>query len=287
MKRTSLILLLGLLALVIVAGVAWRGQISVPDSARDMFREVSDATITGQVKTAFALSKRISAYEIGVDTKDGMVTLTGQAPSEIDRELAGAIAKDTTGVRQVDNQIRVEPGLKPSDASLRESSRVADLEIHADLRERLAASEHLSGSEIHVSVKDRVVTLTGRVQTPHQKTGVEQLARSLPNVANVANQLNVANPNAAQAETPGVSEQERKDKELANQISFALFIERDNFANVAAIEVENRNGAVTLSGAVASRAERALAERVARGVKGVSVVSNRLSIASNRQALSL
>ncbi|MGH9938435.1 MAG: BON domain-containing protein [Blastocatellia bacterium] len=292
MKRNTLILLLGLLALVVVAGVAWR-QVSVPESAREMWREVSDTTITGQVKTAFALSKRISAYEIGVETKDGVVTLTGQAPTEIDRELAVAIAKDTTGVKQVDNQIRVEPGLKPSDASLRESSRVADLEIHADLRERLAASEHLSsgasgaGNEIHVSVKDRVVTLTGRVQTPQQKAGAEQLARSLPNVVNVANQLNVANPNAAQAETPGVSEQERKDKELANQISFALFIERDNFVNVATIEVENRNGAVTLSGAVASRAERALAERVARGVKGVSVVSNRLSVASNRQAMSL
>jgi len=273
------ILALVILAAVFVYGLQWR--ISVPNSARDMIRDVSDAGITGQVKAAFALSKRISAYEIGVDTKDGVVTLTGQAPSEIDRELAGNVAKDTTGVKQVDNQIRVEPGLKPSDASVRESSRVADLEIHADLRERMSASEYLSGSagnEIHVSVKDRVITLTGRTQTPQQKTGAEQLARSLPNVADVVNQLTVANPGAAQAETPGVSERENKDKELANQVSFALFNERDNFTNMGTIKAESRNGAVTLSGTVASRAERALAERVARGVKGVSSVSNRLAV---------
>ncbi len=278
MKRNTLILLLGLLALVAIVGVAWQLRISVPGSASEALREVTDATITGQVKTAFALSKRISAYEINVDTKDGVVTLKGQVPSEIDRELAGSVAKDTTGVNQVDNQLLVEPGLKPSDASLRESSRVADLEIHADLRERLAASKHLSGSEIQVSVKDRVVTLTGKTQTPQQRAGAEQLARSLPNVANVVNQLTVINPGAAQSETPGVSEQVSKDKELANQVSFALFIERDNFANVGAIKAESRNGEVTLSGTVTSRSERALAERVARGVNGVSGVSNRLAV---------
>jgi hyperosmotically inducible protein len=243
-----------------------------------VIRDVSDAGITAQVKAAFALSKRISAYEIGVETKNGVVTLTGQAPSEVDRQMAGDVAKDTTGVKQVDNQIRVEPGLKPSDASLRENARVTDLEIHANLRERLAASEYLSGNEINVSVKDRVVTLAGRTQTQQQKTGVEQLARSLSNVADVVNQLTVTNPGAAQAETPGVSERESKDKELANQVLFALFNERDNFTNLGTIKVESRNGAVTLSGAVPSRAERALAERVARGVKGVSSVSNRLSV---------
>ena len=278
MSRITLILILGLLAMVAIAGVAWRWQLIIPDSARDVLREVTDATITGQVKTAFAISKRISAYEVSVTTKDGVVTLTGQVPSEIDKELAGDVAKDTTGVKQVDNKLRVEPGLKPSDASLRESSRVADLEIYADLRERLVASKYLSGSEIQVSVKDRVVTLTGRTHTPQQKTGAEQLARSLPNVVNVVNQLTVANPGAGQAETPGVSEQVSKDKELANQVSFALFIERDNFVNVGAIKAESRNGDVTLSGAVTSRAERALAERVARGVNGVSSVSNRLTV---------
>jgi hyperosmotically inducible periplasmic protein len=270
-------ILIAILALVVLGAIfvyGWRWQIIVPNSAREVIRDVSDAGITAQVKAAFALSKRISAYEIGVETKGGVVTLTGQAPSEIDRELAGNVARDTTGVKQVDNQIRVEPGLKPSDASLRESARVTDLEIHAYLRERLAASEFLSGNEINVSVKDRVVTLTGRTQTPQQKTDVEQLARSIPNVANVVNQLSVANP-GAQSET---SERESKDKELANQVLFALFNERDNFTNLGTIQVVSRNGAVTLSGAVSSRAERALAERVARGVKGVSSVSNRLTV---------
>lgn len=270
-------ILIAVLALVVLGAIfvyGWRGQFAVPDSAREVIRDVSDAGITTQVKAAFALSKRISAYEIGVETKDGVVTLTGQAPSEIDRELAGNVARDTTGVKQVDNQIRVEPGLKPSDASLRESARVTDLEIHAFLRERLAASEYLSGNEINVSVKDRVVTLTGRTQTPQQKIGVEQVARSIPNVTNVVNQLSVANP-GAQSET---SERESKDKELANQVLFALFNERDNFTNLGAIKVDSRNGAVTLSGAVSSRAERALAERVTRGVKGVNSVSNRLTL---------
>src|SRR5262245_10816948 len=100
-NRVALILILGLLALVAVVGVAWRWQLIVPDSARDVLREVADATITGQVKTAFALSKRISAYEINVDTQDAVVTLKGQVPSEIDRALAETVARDTTGAKRV------------------------------------------------------------------------------------------------------------------------------------------------------------------------------------------
>ena len=48
--------------------------------------------------------------------------------------------------------------------------------------------------------------------------------------------------------------------------------------NVGAIKAESRNGDVTLSGTVNSRAERALAERVARGINGVSSVNNRLTV---------
>src|SRR5689334_8698691 len=93
-------ILIAILALVVLGAIfvyGWRWQITVPNSAREVIRDVSDAGITTQVKAAFALSKRISAYQIGVETKDGVVTLTGQTPSEVERELAGDVARDTTG----------------------------------------------------------------------------------------------------------------------------------------------------------------------------------------------
>jgi osmotically-inducible protein OsmY len=242
-------------------------------------QSAGDIALTNQVKSAFALSKRLSAYEINIIAKDGVVTLTGQAPTEVDKQLAGSVAKDVPEVKSVDNQLQVNPGLKPSEASVREGMRVTDLEIRADLNEKLAASQGLQGQSVQANVQDRIVTLSGRVETPAQKTGAEQLARSVANVVDVVNRLEVSNPGAAQSE----SETGSKDKDLTNRVLFAFFKERENFADAGAIKAAGREGNVVLTGAVASRAERALAERIARDVDGVKNVSNQLSVATPRQ----
>jgi len=241
-------------------------------------RSAADIAITNKVKSAFLLSKRLSAYEIGAETKDGVVTLTGQVPTEVDKELAGNVAKDVPEVLRVDNQLQVNPGIRPSEATAREGMRVTDLEIRADLNEKLAKSQGLLGQNVQVGVRDRIVTLDGRVETPAQKAGAEQLAMSVPNVVNVVNKLEVSNPSAAQNETPGASESSPKDKELTNRVLFALFKERENFTDVSAIKITRREGNVTLTGSVPSRAERALAERIARDVDGVKNVSNQLTV---------
>jgi osmotically-inducible protein OsmY len=121
------------------------------------------------------------------------------------------------------------------------------------------------------------VTLGGQVETPAQKTGAVQLARSINNVANVVDNQYVGNPNAPLSEVPGMP---TKDGEIARQVSFALFNERENFVNPGAIKVESRDGRVTLTGSVASRAERALAERVARDVKEAQSINNQLTVSS-------
>jgi osmotically-inducible protein OsmY len=245
-------------------------------AVRGVTQRASDVATTTKVRSAFSLSKRLSAYEIQIDARGGVVTLTGQVPSEIDRELATSVARDVPNVTNVDNQLVIQPGLTPSEASVREGRRVADLEIRADLLDRLRQSPELAGQNIQIEVRDRVVTLGGQVATPAQKSGADQLARAVSNVAEVVNNLAVSDPSAGQSETPGFPDAAARDKALGDQISFALFRERDNFANVGSIRVEARDGVVTLSGAVASRAERALSERIVREVEGVRSVNNQL-----------
>ncbi len=245
-------------------------------------QSAGDIALTNQVKSAFSLTKRLSAYEINIGAKDGVVTLTGQVPGDGDKQLAGNIAEQVPEVKSVDNQLQVNPGVKPSEASVREGMRVTDLEIRANLNEELVASQGLQGQSIQASVQDRTVTLTGRVETPAQKAGAEQLARSVPNVVDVINKLEVSNPSAAQNETPGVPEATSKNKELTTRVLFALFNERENFADAGAIKAASREGHVTLTGSVVSRAERALAGRIAREVDGVKGVSNQLNVTTQR-----
>ena len=72
--------------------------------------KVDDASITTKVNAGLAADKDLSAIKIDVDTKDGVVTLTGPAPSASARERATEIARNVKGVSSVNNQLTLKAG---------------------------------------------------------------------------------------------------------------------------------------------------------------------------------
>jgi hyperosmotically inducible periplasmic protein len=74
---------------------------------RDMGDKIDDASVTAQVKGSLAISRSASAIRTEVTTRDGVVTLRGEAQNAAEKELAGKIAKDIRGVRDVNNEIVV------------------------------------------------------------------------------------------------------------------------------------------------------------------------------------
>lgn len=72
--------------------------------------KLDDASITSKVNAKLAADKDLSAVKIDVDTKDGVVTLTGPAPSTSARERATEIARNIKGVSSVKNQLTVKAG---------------------------------------------------------------------------------------------------------------------------------------------------------------------------------
>ena len=68
---------------------------------------LSDATITTKVKSKFAADRDVSALKINVDTDNGVVKLSGTAKSQDEAMKATEIARNTEGVKSVDNAIRI------------------------------------------------------------------------------------------------------------------------------------------------------------------------------------
>ncbi|MDM0013560.1 BON domain-containing protein [Variovorax sp. J22P168] len=68
---------------------------------------VDDAAITLSVHKALARDSDLSAQRIDVDTKAGVVRLTGSAPSEAARTRASDLAGSVQGVTTVDNALQV------------------------------------------------------------------------------------------------------------------------------------------------------------------------------------
>jgi hyperosmotically inducible periplasmic protein len=69
---------------------------------------IDDTTITSKVRTELFGSEGIWSTDMSVKTVEGVVQLSGLAKSEEDRQRAGEIARSVGGVKQVDNQIRVQ-----------------------------------------------------------------------------------------------------------------------------------------------------------------------------------
>ena len=101
--------------IVLIGGLGWTYSSRRAAGLRDTLRLVKDtsqdAATTTKVKTALLLSKHVSAFDTAVATARGEVTLTGEVPTEEVKGLAAAIARDTSGVGAVHNNLTVNPGV--------------------------------------------------------------------------------------------------------------------------------------------------------------------------------
>ena len=67
----------------------------------------SDAGITTKVKSKLAADDTVKAYQIDVDTKNKVVTLSGNVDSQAAKEMAVTLARGTAGVSDVVDNITV------------------------------------------------------------------------------------------------------------------------------------------------------------------------------------
>jgi len=265
--RRGLLLLLVLL-LVVVGVLIYRLPAATP--VREMLRSVKDtsqdAATTSKVKTALLLSKHVSAFDIKATTTRGVVSLTGEVPSEETRRLAGAIAQDTSGVAQVQNDLVVNPGAGRNPAMANLGERIADLEVKTIVTDRLARTPELKDKRLTVQVARQVVTLEGTVDSPAQKRAAEDIAIQAPGVQSLVSQITVAD---------GQAGPESSDDRLARRVEFELYSTKA--VSLKTVQIRSQDGTVVLSGSVPSRAEKLLAEKVAQSVEGVKKVVNNLS----------
>lgn len=66
---------------------------------------VDDATITAQISAGLAKDPALSALKIDVDTRNGVVTLNGPAPTQDAKDRATRIAQEVKGVGSVVNHL--------------------------------------------------------------------------------------------------------------------------------------------------------------------------------------
>jgi hypothetical protein len=89
---------------------ARKGVASLIGAAALMFTVAcgqSDTGISTSVKTKLAADDTVKAYQVDVDTRDRIVTLTGEVETSAAKDRAVMIARETEGVRDVIDRITV------------------------------------------------------------------------------------------------------------------------------------------------------------------------------------
>jgi len=137
-----------------------------------------------------------------------------------------------------------------------------DSDIERDVKDELQWDPDLDATDIAVSVKNGVVTLTGFVRSYTDKYEAEAAAKRVAGVVGVANDIEVRMP----------SVDERPDPEIARDAVAAIKSQLPISSEHIRIIV--KNGWVTLEGHVEWQYQRSTAETAVRRIKGVKGVTN-------------
>ena len=88
---------------------AVRNNLTVRNDAGPSGSErAEDAAITAKVKTALAGDPRVKAHQVNVETREGVVQLSGFVDSSEAKSTAEDLARNVDNVKSVDNEIDVK-----------------------------------------------------------------------------------------------------------------------------------------------------------------------------------
>lgn len=237
--------------------------------------EVINARQEAQIWTTYALSPYLRANDIKVSVMDGKATLSGIVEEDVNKDLAKQIALGVSGIKEVDNQIKVQadyivPMKVETDRGYGEV--IDDATITTSIKSKLMWSKYADGLATDVDTKLGKVTLTGTADSTATKNSASSLAMNTHGVVAVDNRLVIDKTTAKDKTMMQSTGNDIADGWITTKVKSTLMYSRN--VQASDIKVSTQNGVVSLSGKVNSGAERALAIELASNIRGVKKVQS-------------
>lgn len=214
----------------------------------------SDLQLQQDVLAELKWEPSVDAARIGVEVRDGVVTLAGHVASYGEKWNAERAALRVAGVKALAIEM---------DVNLPGSSIRNDGDIARTAQNVLQWMSAIHKDMVKVTVEDGWITLTGEVDWEYQRRAAEKAVRGLLGVKGVSDQINIK-----QSVTSG---------RVKAEIEAAL--KRRATADAQQIKVEVQGANVTLSGTTHTLPERNIAIHAAWATPGVWAVTDHVTIA--------
>ncbi len=213
----------------------------------------TDSQLQQDVIAELKWEPSVNAEQIGVEVKNGVVTLAGHVGSYNEKWHAEKAAQRVFGVQALAIEMDVKlPGL----------SERSDADIAQSVHNVLLWTAVLPRDSVKVMVEKGWVTLTGEVNWNYQRVSAKQAVRYLLGVKGVSDQITLKSRiTVASVKDDIESALKRRFRSDGNHITISV-----------------NGGDVTLSGTVHSWADRNMVTHAAWGTAGVHKVTDNLTI---------
>jgi hyperosmotically inducible periplasmic protein len=171
------------------------------DKAAAAKDEPVESSLVTKIKNEFAKDKTVNTTGITVENEEeGIVTLGGRARTKTEADQAIKLARDTSGVISVKNNIVIAENTKESNrgsggkaSSESIKDELKDASITTRIKAEFVKDKAVGAANIKVDTDDRgVVTLSGNAKSQAEAEQAVRIARNTRGVTSVKNEIAVA-----------------------------------------------------------------------------------------------
>jgi osmotically-inducible protein OsmY len=250
---------------------------------------LADGLLTTRIQAQYFADEQVKGRYIGVSTSDKVVTLKGFVESPAARERALQIARTTTGVKQVNDQLLIGQSPKAFEDAQRPvatagegpplpapvAAAVDDAQLTSSIQAKYFLDSTVKSRHIEVDTRGGVVTLNGDVGSEGECAQALLIARDTPGVQRVEDHLSVnLSDDQSRGDAAATTSAALDDATLTSQVKARLGAD----PQFTAIVVTASNGVVQLQGTVPTAAARQRALDLVRENEGATQVVDRLKV---------
>jgi hyperosmotically inducible protein len=147
--------------------------------------EIDDTVVTAKVKSALLSDQEVKPFDIKVETRKGVVLLSGFVDSQFQMDHAIAVARTVEGVKGT------ESGMTLRDGKVSVGNKVDDSIITTRVKSALLSDPAVKSADIAVVTSKGEVQLSGFVDNQAQIDRALAVTRAVEGTQSVANQLNI------------------------------------------------------------------------------------------------
>lgn len=147
--------------------------------------EIDDSVVTTRVKSALLADHDIKSFDIKVETRKGVVQLSGFVDTQDRIDKAMALVRGVEGVKGVEN------GMTLKDGKATMGDAVDDSVITARVKSALFSDPGVKSFDIAVVTRKGEVQLSGYIDSSVQISRIIEIVRGVDGVQGVKNEMTI------------------------------------------------------------------------------------------------